>query len=141
MGGLFRTLFRLLPLLLIVGIFAGSMPDAGVRYRDVTDMVRKLMAAVEMRFHAQTVGQYYLDKGRLPRNVKKYLARHSISRRVKNPFVNREKKRHPAQDPWGKLYRFRKMKGGFTVTSAGPDGRFRTGDDIRIKYIPKRYDE
>ncbi len=34
-------------------------------------------------------------------------------------------------DPWGNPYRYRLLESGPVIESAGPDGKFGTGDDVR----------
>lgn len=42
--------------------------------------------------------------------------------------------RDPLHDCWKQPYRYRTFKGGFTVLSAGPDGRLNTADDLALTW-------
>ena len=46
------------------------------------------------------------------------------------------------QDPWGAAIQVRPLSNGFRLVSAGPDGRFRTSDDVTSdpKTYPRRLD-
>lgn len=40
----------------------------------------------------------------------------------------------PTLDPWERPYRYSLIAGGFQIESSGPDRRFGTTDDLRIKW-------
>jgi len=75
------------------------------------------------------VDRFELDAGRFPTTAEGLNALVQPPpgvRKWNGPYLRRA----PLADPWGKPYSYSEARGVYRVTSAGPDGKPGTGDDI-----------
>lgn len=73
----------------------------------------------------QALEQFRLDTGRYP-SEEEGIASLLKSGPGSVPYVT-----SLPSDPWGNPFRYRLLESGPVIESAGPDGKFGTGDDIR----------
>jgi len=122
MSGKGFTLMEMLIVVVIIGMLAAVVTTnvrgqmARVRVETTTAQAAELKTAIK---------SFELALGRLPKHLDELVAVGGPS--WPGPFLDEEK---VPKDAWGGEFRFGMEKKRLRVTSAGPDERFGTGDDI-----------
>lgn len=128
-----RRLARLLPFLILVGMLWYNMHTASKIWRKTHQTAQCMMARWEMNGIRTSLVAWLQGNGRLPAPGSEF-----------DDFIregaSRTDKRDPCKDRWGHKYQLSHTYGftgkvnGFRITSAGPDGRFHTADDIVVEW-------
>ncbi len=111
------SLIELLVVLLILGLIAGLVvPNIFQRGEDA----KVRTAQAEIQRLSSAVDEFYLDTGRLPRELRELVERPSNVSNWNGPYVNRSN----LNDPWDNAYhyRFPGQHRSFDLYSYGADG-------------------
>ncbi len=118
------TLIEILLVVVIIGILAAvAVPRLGGR------VAQSQVAAARASIGAisTAIDLYETDNGRLPDSLQNLITKGSEPN-WNGPYL---RKAESLTDPWGNEFQFSRQGNTYTVASAGPDGSFGTGDDIR----------
>ena len=118
------TMVEILLVVVIIGILAAvAVPRLAGRMGQsqiaaARDGVRGIELAVDL---------YETDNGKFPDSLQNLLTKGS-ELNWNGPYL---KKASGLKDPWGNDYQYTKQGTDYTVASAGPDGSFGSGDDVK----------
>lgn len=118
------TLIEILLVVVIIGILAAvAVPRLGGR------VAQSQVAAARASIGAigTAIDLYETDNGRLPDSLQNLMTKGNEPN-WNGPYL---RKAESLKDPWGNEFQFTKQGNVYTVMSAGPDGSFGTGDDIK----------
>jgi general secretion pathway protein G len=118
------TLIEILLVVVIIGILAAvAVPRLGGR------VAQSQVAAARASIGAigTAIDLYETDNGKLPDSLQNLMTKGSEPN-WNGPYL---RKAESLKDPWGNEFQFTKQGNVYTVASAGPDGSFGTGDDVK----------
>ncbi len=118
------TLIEILLVVVIIGILAAvAVPRLGGR------VAQSQVAAARASIGAigTAIDLYETDNGRLPDSLQNLMTKGSEPN-WNGPYL---RKAESLKDPWGNEFQFTKQGNIYTVASAGPDGSFGSGDDVK----------
>lgn len=119
------VLFRIFPIFLGFFLLYKAMTFSGDFLEKTLDAVKGIVTTYETRSIMTLLASEYIDKGRLPSDIKKWMNKHFQAPAGRDKTL----------DPYGNPYIIKSMeKGGFEIRSRGPDGKLYTRDDIVVKY-------
>ena len=118
------TLIEIMLVVVIIGLLtAVALPRLGGR----VGMSQVKAAESTVKNIRLAVNMYEVDNGKYPDSMQNLISKGSEIN-WQGPYL--EKAEIP-KDPWGNEYQYTKQGNGYTVASAGPDGSFGTGDDVK----------
>jgi len=118
------TLVEILLVVVIIGILAAiAVPRLGGRVGQSQIAAAKAGASAI----GTAIDLYETDNGKLPDSLQNLMTKGNEIN-WNGPYL---KKAEGLKDPWGNEYQYSKSANNYTVISAGPDGAFGTGDDIK----------
>lgn len=118
------TLIEIMLVVVIIGLLAAvALPRLGGR----VGMSQVKAAESTVKNIRLAVNMYEVDNGKYPDSMQNLISKGSEIN-WQGPYL--EKAEIP-KDPWGNEYQYTKQGNGYTVASAGPDGSFGTGDDVK----------
>ena len=118
------TLIEILLVVVIIGILAAvAVPRLGGRVAQ--SQVNAAKAAIGAISTA--VDLYETDNGRLPDSLQNLITKGSEPN-WQGPYL---RKAESLKDPWGNEFQYTRQGNVYSVVSAGPDGSFGTGDDVK----------
>ena len=126
-----KFFWRALPIVAIIWATRTGAIEWHEHYRKMKGVMKGVVTQMEMGSIARGLVTEYRGGGDLPRG-------RNFSRWLQQTMDSKVK---PAEeDHFGNPYRLRTFSGGFSVESAGYDGRFGTEDDIvqRVKNLRRR---
>ncbi len=112
------SLIELLVVLVILGLIAGLVvPNVFQRGEDA----KVRAATAEIQRLSMAIDEFYLDSGRLPRDLRELVERPSNARNWNGPYVNASN----LTDPWDNAYQYRfpGQHRPFDLFSNGADGQ------------------
>lgn len=120
------TLIEILLVVVIIGILAAVVvPNLGGKVGQAqTNAAKASVQAISM-----AVDLYELDNGKYPDSLQSLINKGSEIN-WNGPYL---KKSEIPKDPWGNEFQYTKQGSSYTISSAGPDGSFGSGDDITSK--------
>src|SRR4051812_6529212 len=128
------TLVEMLLVLVILAVLAAIViPKMAGRGKQA----KVTAASVDIHAYESALDQYETDNDSYPPSLDALVSQPSNARNWNGPYVKEIK-----SDPWGNPYTYtlnpRGGSGAFEITSAGPDGRPGTEDDISLTTNKKR---
>lgn len=118
------TLIEIMLVVVIIGLLAAvALPRLGGR----VGMSQVKAAESTVKNIRLAVNMYEVDNGKYPDSMQNLITKGSEIN-WQGPYL--EKAEIP-KDPWGNEYQYTKQGNGYTVASAGPDGSFGSGDDVK----------
>ena len=118
------TLIEILLVVVIIGILAAvAVPRLGGRVAQ--SQVNAAKAAIGAISTAVYI--YETDNGRLPDSLQNLITKGSEPN-WQGPYL---RKAESLKDPWGNEFQYTRQGNVYSVVSAGPDGSFGTGDDVK----------
>ena len=118
------TLIEIMRVVVIIGMPAAV---AGVKLTGKIGQAKKNVAKQGVAAIEQAIDMYEVDNGKLPDSLQSLLTKGSENN-WNGPYL---KKAEGLKDPWGNEYQYSKSENSYTVVSAGADGNFGSGDDIK----------
>ena len=118
------TLIEILLVVVIIGILAAvAVPRLGGR------VGQSQIAAAKASVGAigTAIDLYETDNGKLPESLQNLITKGSEPN-WNGPYL---RKAESLKDPWGHEFQYTKSGDTYTVASAGPDGSFGSGDDVK----------
>lgn len=100
---------------------------AGVRLTGQMGKAQRNVAKQGVAAIESAIDRYELDNGKLPDSLQNLMTKGNEIN-WDGPYL---KKAEGLKDPWGNEYQYSKSGNNYSVVSAGPDGSFGTGDDIK----------
>ncbi|NLB65694.1 MAG: type II secretion system major pseudopilin GspG [Lentisphaerae bacterium] len=119
--------FTLIEILLVVVIIGMLAAVAGVRLTGQMGKAQRNVAKQGVAAIESAIDRYELDNGKLPDSLQNLMTKGNEIN-WDGPYL---KKAEGLKDPWGNEYQYSKSGNNYSVVSAGPDGSFGTGDDIK----------
>ncbi len=119
--------FTLIEIMLVVVIIGMLAAVAGVKLTGKIGQAKKNVAKQGVAAIEQAIDMYEVDNGKLPDSLQGLLTKGSENN-WNGPYL---KKAEGLKDPWGNEYQYSKSENSYTVVSAGADGNFGSGDDIK----------
>ena len=119
--------FTLIEIMLVVVIIGMLAAVAGVKLTGKIGQAKKNVAKQGVAAIEQAIDMYEVDNGKLPDSLQNLLTKGSENN-WNGPYL---KKAEGLKDPWGNEYQYSKSENSYTVVSAGADGNFGSGDDIK----------
>ena len=119
--------FTLIEIMLVVVIIGMLAAVAGVKLTGKIGQAKKNVAKQGVAAIEQAIDMYEVDNGKLPDSLQSLLTKGSENY-WNGPYL---KKAEGLKDPWGNEYQYSKSENSYTVASAGADGNFGSGDDIK----------
>ena len=119
--------FTLIEIMLVVVIIGMLAAVAGVKLTGKIGQAKKNVAKQGVAAIEQAIDMYEVDNGKLPDSLQSLLTKGSENN-WNGPYL---KKAEGLKDPWGNEYQYSKSENSYTVVSAGADGNFGSGDDIK----------
>ena len=119
--------FTLIEIMLVVVIIGMLAAVAGVKLTGKIGQAKKNVAELGVAAIEQAIDMYEVDNGKLPDSLQGLLTKGSENN-WNGPYL---KKAEGLKDPWGNEYQYSKSENSYTVVSAGADGNFGSGDDIK----------
>ncbi len=120
------TLIEILLVVVIIGILAAVVvPNLGGK----VGQAQSNAAKASVQAIVMAVDLYELDNGKYPDSLQNLINKGSEIN-WNGPYL---KKSEIPKDPWGNEFQYTKQGSSYTITSAGPDGSFGSGDDISSK--------
>lgn len=118
------TLIEILLVVVIIGILAAvAVPRLGGR----VEQSRIAAARASAGAISTAIDLYETDNGRLPDSLQNLVTKGSEAN-WQGPYL---RKVESLKDPWGNDFQYTKQGNVYVVVSAGPDGSFGTGDDVK----------
>ena len=118
------TLIEILLVVVIIGILAAvAVPRLGGR------VGQSQIAAAKASVGAigTAIDLYETDNGKLPESLQSLITK-GAEPNWNGPYL---RKAESLKDPWGNEFQYTKSGDTYTVASAGPDGSFGSGDDVK----------
>ena len=118
------TLIEILLVVVIIGILAAvAVPRLGGR------VGQSQIAAAKASVGAigTAIDLYETDNGKLPESLQNLITK-GAEPNWNGPYL---RKAESLKDPWGHEFQYTKSGDTYTVASAGPDGSFGSGDDVK----------
>ena len=118
------TLIEILLVVVIIGILAAvAVPRLGGR------VGQSQIAAAKASVGAigTAIDLYETDNGKLPESLQNLINKGGEPN-WNGPYL---RKAESLKDPWGNEFQYTKSGDTYTVASAGPDGSFGSGDDVK----------
>ena len=119
--------FTLIEIMLVVVIIGMLAAVAGVKLTGKIGQAKNNVAKQGVAAIEQAIDMYEVDNGKLPDSLQGLLTKGSENN-WNGPYL---KKAEGLKDPWGNEYQYSKSENSYTVVSAGADGNFGSGDDIK----------
>lgn len=119
--------FTLIEILLVVVIIGMLAAVAGVRLTGQMGKAQRNVAKQGVAAIESAIDRYELDNGKLPDSLQNLMTKGNEIN-WDGPYL---KKAEGLKDPWGNEYQYSKSGNNYSVVSAGPDGSFGTGDNIK----------
>ena len=118
------TLIEILLVVTIIGILAALALPNFTGKMGKAQIQAALAGAASI---GTAIDLYETDNGKLPESLQNLITKGS------EPFWDGPylKKVEGLKDPWGNEYQYSKQGNSYTVVSAGPDGNFGSGDDVK----------
>ena len=118
------TLIEILLVVVIIGILAAvAVPRLGGRVgQSQIAAARASIGAI-----STAIDLYETDNGKFPDSLQNLVTKGSEPN-WNGPYV---RKAESLKDPWGNEFQYTKQGDVYTVASAGPDGSFGSGDDVK----------
>lgn len=120
-----RKVFNLAVLMVILWAVADNWGHAEKAIEAPFDYARGVVAGVELHQIRNLILAEKTMNGRLPteREFPKL-----VQKRLKSQIKD------PGLDSWGRRYRYQRIAQGFRLISLGPDGRYKTSDDLILQW-------
>ncbi|MGD9782907.1 MAG: type II secretion system major pseudopilin GspG [Kiritimatiellia bacterium] len=118
------TLIEILLVVVIIGILAAvAVPRLGGRVgQSQIAAARASIGAI-----STAIDLYETDNGKFPDSLQNLVTKGSEPN-WNGPYV---RKAESLKDPWGNEFQYSRQGDVYTVASAGPDGSFGSGDDVK----------
>jgi general secretion pathway protein G len=118
------TLIEILLVVVIIGILAAvAVPRLGGR----VGQSQVAGAKASVGAISTAIDLYETDNGKLPDSLQNLLNKGSEPN-WQGPYL---RKAESLKDPWGNEFQYTKQGNVYTIVSAGPDGSFGSGDDVK----------
>ena len=118
------TLIEIMLVVVIIGLLAAvALPRLGGR----VGMSQVKAAEASIKNIRLAINMYEVDNGKYPDSMQNLITKGSEIN-WNGPYLD---KAEIPKDPWGNEFQYSKQGNQYTVASAGPDGSFGTGDDIK----------
>lgn len=118
------TLIEIMLVVVIIGLLAAvALPQLSGR----VGMSQVKAAEATVKNLRLAANMYEVDNGKFPDSLQNLISKGSEIN-WNGPYLEKEE---IPKDPWGNEYRYTRQGNSYTVASAGPDGTFGTGDDIK----------
>ncbi|NLG35077.1 MAG: type II secretion system major pseudopilin GspG [Lentisphaerae bacterium] len=118
------TLIEIMLVVVIIGLLAAvALPRLSGR----VGMSQIKAAEATAKNIRLAVNMYEVDNGKFPESLQNLITKGSEIN-WNGPYL--EKAEIP-KDPWGNEFQYTRQGNQYTVASAGPDGSFGSGDDIK----------
>ncbi|MFW5927073.1 MAG: type II secretion system major pseudopilin GspG [Wenzhouxiangella sp.] len=111
------SLIELLVVLIILGLIAGLVVP-NIMQRGEDDKVRA--AEAEVQRLSMAVDEFYLDNGRVPRQLEELVEKPGNASNWNGPYVNKSNLRDPWENPYE--YRYPGEHRSYDIYSHGADG-------------------
>ena len=118
------TLIEILLVVVIIGILAAI---AVPRLAGKVEGAQRSAAKQGISVIEGAVDVYEVDNGKLPESLQNLITKGSEPN-WNGPYI---RKAEGLKDPWGTDFKYDKQGNVYTVVSAGADGNFGSGDDIK----------
>ena len=118
------TLIEILLVVVIIGILAAI---AVPRLAGKVEGAQRSAAKQGISVIEGAVDVYEVDNGKLPESLQNLITKGSEPN-WNGPYI---RKVESLKDPWGHEFQYTKSGDTYTVASAGPDGSFGSGDDVK----------